>query len=508
MLTKTGAALPKLSTGIPGLDHIADGGLPRGRSTLLIGSAGSGKTVFSLQFLWSGIRDYGEGAVLVTFEERPADLLENVGSFGWALEEQVDRGMFAIVDGSPELGEEVVASGRYDLAALLARIESAVRKVSARRVVLEALASLFSQIPDPELVRRELHKIIGGLRSLGVTTLLTMEGLQEGRELGRWGIEEFVADNVIVLRNRLEQEKRRRTVEILKFRGTTHRKGEYPFTIDSQHGVTVLPMSAIELTQKSSALRLSSGVAALDRMCDGGWYRQSVVLVSGATGTGKTLMSMGFIKAAIAVGERVLLIAAEESRDQLRRNAAAWSIDLDAAEEAQLLRVVCRYPEVMSLEDHLLHIKRDLEGFRPHRVVLDSMSAFERVASTQVFREFVIGLTSTIKALEMTGLITNTTAMLSGGESITETHISSITDTIVLLRYVEMDGEMRRGITVLKMRGTQHDKAIREYSIERDGMHIGAPFRGVHGILSGNPTYGVASEQARLAELFPSDPAA
>ena len=494
--------LPKLATGIIGFDQIANGGSPKGRSTLLSGTAGSGKTVMALQFLLSGVRDFHENGVFVTFEEAPSDLMQNVRSFGWDLEGLLGSKNIAVVDATPEPGEETVMTGPYDLSALLARIENAIRSVGAKRVILDAIGALFPQLTDANIVRRELHRIAAGLRRLGVTTLVTMERTEEEGGVGRWGVEEFVADNVIVLRNRLENEKRRRTVEILKFRGTTHHKGEYPFTIDSEDGVTIIPLSAIELKQRSSEIRVSSGVAELDKMCGGGMYRDSIILVSGATGTGKTLMVAQYVKAAIAAGERALLIGAEESREQLTRNAASWGVDFEKAERDGLLRIVCRYPEVMGLEDHLLQIKRDILDFQPKRVAIDSMSAFERVSTPKSFREFVIALTSTIKHLEITGLFTNTTSMLTGGESITETHISTITDSIILLRYVELHGEMRRGLTVLKMRGTFHDKGIREYNIDNAGLHVLAPFRGVHGILNGAPTYTFDDERYRLGSMF------
>jgi circadian clock protein KaiC len=494
--------LAKLPTGIVGFDQIANGGIPMGRTTLLSGTAGSGKTVMALQFLLAGIRDYDENGVFVTFEEAPADLMQNVRSFGWDLEGLLATKRIAVVDVTPEPGEEVIATGSYDLSALMARIENGIRSVGAKRVILDAIGALFPQLTDANIVRRELHRIASGLRLLGVTTLVTMERTDEEGGIGRWGVEEFVADNVIVLRNRLEQEKRRRTVEILKFRGATHHKGEYPFTIDSEDGVTIIPLSAIELKQRSSQIRVSSGVAELDKMCSGGMYRDSIILVSGATGTGKTLMVSQYVKAAIEAGERALLFGAEESREQLTRNAASWGVDFEKAERDGLLRIICRYPEVMGLEDHLLQMKRDILAFQPQRVAIDSMSAFERVSTPKSFREFVIALTSTIKHLEITGLFTNTTSLLTGGESITETHISTITDTIILLRYVELLGEMRRGLTVLKMRGTFHDKGIREYMIDGTGLHVQAPFRGVHGILSGTPTYTFNDERARLGEMF------
>lgn len=494
--------LEKLATGIVGFDQVANGGLPKGRTTLVSGTAGSGKTVLALQFLLSGVRDYDENGVFVTFEEAPRDLMQNVRSFGWDLEGLVADKRIAVVDATPEPGEDVVHAGAYDLSALLARIENGIRSVGAKRVILDAIGALFPQLTDATTVRREIHRIAAGLRQLGVTTLVTMERTREEGGVGRWGVEEFVADNVILLRNRLENEKRRRTLEILKFRGATHHKGEYPFTIDADDGVTIIPLSAIELKQKSSDVRVSSGVPELDKMCGGGMYRDSIILVSGATGTGKTMLVAQYVQAAIEKGERALLFGAEESREQLTRNAAFSGVDFEKAERDGLLRIVCRYPEVMGLEDHLLQMKRDIHEFKPDRMAIDSLSAFERVSSAKSFREFVIALTSTIKFQEIPGLFTNTTSMLTGGETVTETHISTITDMIILLRYVELHGEMRRGLTVLKMRGTPHDKGIREYRIDSDGIHVLDRFRGVHGILSGAPVYSLEAERSRLNEMF------
>ncbi len=496
--------LQKLETGISGFDQISNGGIPFNRSTLVSGTAGSGKTVFALQFLLSGVRDFNQHGVFVTFEETPADLMQNVRSFGWDLEALVKSKKIAVVDATPDPGEDTIQSGAFDLSALLARIEHAVREVGAKRVILDAIGALFPQFTDSNTVRRELHRIAGGLRKLGVTTIITMERLDEEGGVARFGVEEFVADNVLILRNRLEQEKRRRTIEILKFRGAVHQKDEYPFTVDSGEGVTIIPLSAIELKQRSSEVRVSSGVPELDRMCGGGMYRDSIILVSGATGTGKTLTVTHYVKAAIDAGERALFFAAEESREQLTRNAASWGVDFEGAERRGLLKIVARYPEIMGLEDHLLQMRREIDEFKPSRLAIDSMSAFERGGTRKSFREFVIALTSHIKHLEITGMFTNTTAMLMGGESITETHISTITDTIILLRYVELHGEMRRGLAILKMRGTQHEKDIREYIIDHSGMHIRSPFRGVHGILTGTPTYMFSREREHLEDMFDS----
>jgi circadian clock protein KaiC len=483
------SAVEKLPTGIESFDQIAEGGLPRNRTTLVSGTAGSGKTVFALQFLAAGLRHAGENGVFVTFEESPKDIRNNMLSFGWELDVWEREGRLAMVDASPEPGEEVIESGDYELGALLARVENAVRKVSAKRVAVDSLGAIFSQFSDQSVVRRELFRIASALKKMGVTAVMTAERTDDYGPIARFGVEEFIADNVMVLRNVLDDERRRRTIEILKFRGTDHQKGEFPFTIMPDQGIVVIPLSAMQLRQRSSHVRITSGNEELDRMCGGGFFRDSVILVSGATGTGKTLTVTQFLQGGVANGERCLLLAFEESREQLFRNASGWGFDFEALERDGMLRVVCDYPEVRGLEDWLLAIKAEVAAFRPNRVALDSLSALERGGTTKAFREFVIGMTSFIKHQEIAGLFTSTTSTLMGGTSITEAHISTLTDSIILLRYVEMFGEMKRGITILKMRGSMHDRDIREFTIDRTGMHVGRPFRHVTGVLAGNPVH-------------------
>lgn len=487
-MSLAGNGIRKLSTGIATFDIIAKGGLPENRTTLISGTAGSGKTVFAMQFLAAGIEEEQPG-VFVTFEESAADIRKNMGSFGWDLERWEKEGRLAFVDASPEPDIEVVVSGDYDLGALLTRVQHAVRKTRAKRVSVDSLGAIFSQFSDQTLVRRELFRIASALKAMGVTAVMTAERTEDYGPVARYGVEEFIADNVMILRNVLDDENRRRTIEILKFRGTDHQKGECPFTIVSGRGLVVIPLSAIELRQKSSIVRISSGDLDLDEMCGGGFFRDSVILISGATGTGKTLSVTQFLRGGAAAKERCLLLAFEESRDQLFRNATGWGVDFDKMERDGLLRVVCDYPEVANLEDWLVSIQTMVEEFKPARVAVDSLSALERVGSVKAFREFVIGLTSFIKQQEITGVFTSTTSSLLGGASITETHISTLTDSIILLRYVEMYGEMKRGITVLKMRGSIHEKSIRELTIDASGLHIGRPFRHVTGILAGTPVH-------------------
>ncbi len=491
-------SVPKVRTEIDGFDLIANGGLPRERVTLVSGTSGSAKTVFAAQFLAAGLSRAGENGVFVTFEESPADMRRNMKGFGWDIEAWESESRWAFVDASPQPGEPLYIAGRYDLGALLARIEHAVKRVGAKRISVDSLGGIFAQFSDEVTIRQELFRLTLALKGMGLTAIITAERTEDYGPIARYGVEEFVSDNVIVLRNGLEDEVRRRTVEILKFRGTGHQKGEWPFTIVPDEGIIVIPLSAVELKQKSSAARITSGNSELDQMCGGGFFRDSVILVSGPTGTGKTLITTEYLAAGVRAGNRCLLFAFEESREQLFRNASGWGVDFENMEAEGLLRVICEYPEAAALEDHLIRIKKEIHDFQPHRVAIDSLSALERVASLKSFREFVIGLTSFIKHHEIPGVYTASTSSLLGGTSITETHISTITDSIILLRYVEEVGRMRRGLAVLKMRGSDHDKDIREFTIDRHGLHLGAPFHTVFGILSGNFRHVVPRELAEL----------
>ncbi|MCW2950147.1 MAG: circadian clock protein KaiC, partial [Thermoleophilia bacterium] len=419
---------------------------------------------------------------------RPADIRANMRAFDWDIAAFENADQWAFVDVSPDTEGPNEVIGDFDFDGLFVRLRYAVERTKAERVVVDSIGAVFGQFANAARVRAELQRLFSFLRGLGVTAIVTAERSEEYGAISRMGVEEFVSDNVILLRNVLDDERRRRTLEILKFRGTSHQKGQVPVTI-IESGLHVVPLSAIELKQHSTDTRIPSGVDELDTMCGGGFFRDSVVLASGATGCGKTLLVSHFIAGAAARGEKSLLIAFEESRDQLFRNAAGWGIDFAGFERDGLLEVHCSYPESAGLEDHLLRIQDAIASYDPDRVAVDSLSALERISTERSFREFVLGLTSHVKARDIAGLFTSTTPELFGGTSITEAHISTITDSIILLRYVERLGEVRRAITVLKMRGSAHDKRIREFEIDATGMHVGPPFKTVAGILAGQPIH-------------------
>ncbi|MCG8570791.1 MAG: circadian clock protein KaiC [Spirochaetes bacterium] len=494
--------IEKIKTGIEGFDAISHGGLPQNRSTLMTGTSGSCKTLLAIQYILAGIRNFKETGVFVTFEETPVEIKKNMLSFNWDLDQYEKENKLAFVDLSPDPREtKVTVTGEYDLSALMVRIEHAIKKVKAKRVAVDSIGSIFSQINDHALIRRELLRIFRGIKLMGVTTLVTAERLEEYGPVARYGIEEFVADNVIILRNILSEEKRRRTIEILKYRGAKHQNGEFPFTI-SDEGVEILTLSSMKLTMKSSEIRISSGNKELDKMCSNGFFRDSIILISGATGTGKTLLTTTFINEGCKNKEKCLLFAFEESRAQLLRNAIGWGMDFSKWEQEGMLKIICEYPETKGLSDHLLAMKKEIETFNPHRIAMDSLSALERVSTGKDFREFVVSLSSFIKERETAGLFTAVTPSLMGGVSITEQHISTITDSIILLRYVEMMGKMHRGITVLKMRGSWHDKSIREFEIDEDGITIGNVFENVGGIISGLQIQSLSGDLDKMGKMF------
>ncbi len=497
--------IDKLITGIPGFEWISEGGLPKNRTTLIAGSSGSAKTIFSVQFLVEGILQFDEKAVFVTFEESPEEIKRNMMSFGWNVEKWEKEDKWIFVDASNQPEAEYALNGEYDLGGLITRIEYAINKIKATRISFDSIGAIYTQLTSKNIVRKELFRLVYALRKMQVTSIITMERVEEYGPIARFDVEEFVVDSVIILRNILEEEKRRRTIEILKFRGTTHQKGEYPFTIVHKEGITIIPLSATDLTQSSSNLRITSGSKELDEMCDGGFYRDSIVLISGATGTGKTLLVTQFMAGGVEAGEKCLLFSFEESREQLFRNATGWGFDFYKMEQEGKIKIICVYPETAGLEDHLVKIKHEIDEFEPNRIAVDSFTALEHVSPVKSFRQFVLALTSFIKQKEVAGLFTSTTPTLLGGTSLTEAHISTITDSIILLRYVELYGETRRGITVLKMRGSMHDKHIREFFINSTGIHIKKAFRGVAGILGGNPTQISLNDMDRINQIFQTE---
>jgi circadian clock protein KaiC len=475
-MTETGP-IERHPTGIKGFDQAALGGLPAGRPSLLTGTTGSGKTLFAVEFLARGIQMFGEPGVFVTFEETPGDLRRNFASLDFPIAQWESEAKWAFVDASADIGEAPVV-GSYDFGALVARLVDAARRIGARRMSLDSLDAVFTRFGQTPVVRQELHRIGRALAELGITAVVTGERTLEHGPVSRYGVEEFVLDNVMILRNVLASERRRRTIEIVKFRGAPHRTGEWLFTIDPRDGLVVIPLAFLTSPPApASEIRVSAGNADLDEMCGGGVFKDSVVLLTGPNGAGKTLAGLKFLAAGIAAGERCLAFAFDESREQLRRNAVGWGIDLDAAEDSGLVHVVCDLPEVASLEDHFLRIRRVVAEFAPDRLVIDSVSALERIASPRALLDFLMTLAAVVRQHGITTLLTwapsgRLRPQLAPSIS---SEIASLADVTISISYFESGGEIRRAIAVVQARGTAHDYSVRQLTVDSDGMQIGEP---------------------------------
>ena len=474
-------ALPKAPTGISGLDEITLGGLPRGRPTLVCGSAGCGKTLFALEFLLRGAVEHNEPGVFMAFEETQQDLAQNVRSLGFDLEKMIADNKIT-VDHVHVERSEMEEAGEYDLEGLFLRLGLAIDSVGAKRVVLDTLETLFGGFTNQALLRSELRRLFRWLKEKGVTAVITGER-GEG-ELTRQGLEEYVSDCVILLDSRVRDQVSTRRLRIVKYRGTTHGINEYPFLID-ENGIHVLPLTSLRLNHPASTERVSSGIARLDAMLGGeGYYRGSSVLISGTAGTGKTSLSAHFANATCARGERCLYLAFEESPAQLVRNMKSIGIDLDPGLKKGLLRLEASRPTLHGIEMHLATIHKMVSEFDPQVVIIDAISNFSTGTGAEA-DAMLLRLIDFLKSRQITAMLVN---LISGESSMEKTDIgvSSLVDTWILLRNIELAGERNRGIHVLKSRGMKHSHQIREFLITSEGIRLEDVYVGPEGVLTGS----------------------
>ena len=475
--------LPKAATGIQGLDEITLGGLPRGRPTLISGGAGSGKTLFGLEFLVRGATQYNEPGVFMSFEESIPDLTKNAASLGFDLARlAADKKLF--LDHVLITRSEISESGEYDLDGLFIRIADAVQRVGARRVVLDTIESLFSELPNPGILRAEIRRLFGWLKEKGLTTVITAERDRPDR-LTRHGIEEFVSDCVIVLDHRIREEISTRRLRIVKYRGSTHGTNEYPFLIDEQ-GISVLPISSLGLDHAAPAERISSGIARLDGMLGGkGFYRGSSILISGTSGTGKTSVAAHFVDAACRRGERCLFFAFEESPRQIVRNMRSIGIDLQPWVRKGLLLFQAARPTYGGIEEHLLVTHKRISSFQPSVVVVDPVTNLIMVSTPNEVRSMLTRLVDFLKTQGITSIFTSLTA--GGGPlEASEVDVSSLMDTWLVLVSIEVGGERNRALYVLKSRGMEHSNQIREFLLTDHGLRLLDVYLGPEGVLTGS----------------------
>ncbi|MEZ0539993.1 circadian clock protein KaiC [Fibrella arboris] len=476
------SSLPKSRTGINGLDEITGGGLPKGRPTLICGSAGCGKTLFSMEFLVRGALQFGEPGVFVAFEEKSDELTMNVASLGFDLK-QLQADKLIKLDHVRIERSEIEETGEYDLDGLFIRLGYAIDSIGAKRVVLDTIENLFSGLNNQGILRAELRRLFEWLKEKGVTAIIT--GERGDGTLTRHGLEEYVSDCVILLDHRVDNQISTRLLRIVKYRGSVHGTNEYPFLID-EDGISVLPVTSLTLDHDVSEERISSGILALDKMLDGkGYFRGSSVLVSGTAGTGKTSIAACFVNAACQRDERCLYLAFEESPQQIVRNMRSIGLDLQVHIDDGLLFFHASRPTLNGLEMHLIAIHKLVREFKPHVVVLDPITNLVTVGSMSEVKAMLIRLIDFLQAEQITVLFTALTRNTIVQEQADE-GVASLVDAWLLVRDIESNGERNRGIYIMKSRGMKHSNQVREFVITDEGVDLVDVYLGPEGVLIGS----------------------
>jgi circadian clock protein KaiC len=486
--------LEKVKTGIAGFDDITGGGIPLGRTTLVCGAAGCGKTLLGMQFLVRGAIDAGEPGAFIAFEETEDDLVKNVASLGFDVAE-LERKRLLTIDHVRIERNEIEESGEYDLEGLFIRLGLALDSIGAKRLVIDTLETIFGGLTNYGVLRSELRRLFNWLKERGVTTIVTAE--RGDGTLTRHGLEEYVSDCVILLDHRVKDQVSTRRLRVVKYRGSTHGANEYPFLID-RDGITIVPITTSDLDHAVSEERVSSGVPKLDVMLGGdGYYRGSTVLVSGTAGAGKSSVAAHFAAATCARGERCIYVSYEESARQIARNMGSIGLDLSRHLKSGQLRISSHRPTSLGLEAHLALLHKIVNDFAPASVVIDPIGTMASAGADYDAHLMLVRLIDFFKTCGVTALLTSLTHGGGAFES-TEVAVSSLVDTWLLLGGLERNGERTRGLYVLKSRGMAHSNQVREFLITSQGIDLRAPYIGPEGVLTGTAR---AVQEAREATL-------
>ena len=463
------SALKKLETGVPGLDVLTLGGIPEGRATLIAGKSGTGKTVMGLQIAGNLARQ-GIKTILLAVEESPDDMQDSGDTLGLGISRLVRDGKLHFANIGRPMDGPTIVSGDYDLFGLVHRIEAMVKQTGARAVILDSATALFSPRPSPEAIRSHFFQLVHTFRTQGLTSIILAEAGDDYGPLTTMGVEDYVCDLTLILRNIVDGGRRRRSIEVNKYRRSAHYKGEYPCTVTTR-GLAVFPLDAKENTGSTVVERYSSGVEGLDALTHGGWLRNSIIIVRGPTGSGKTMLSGLYARAGASRNERVVYYGFEETRSILLRNYREIGMSMDPFIESGHLKVICRYPEATSLEDLLVDLRLGLEELKPSLVVLDSISSIEHASSEKGFRQFMIGVASILREHGRSALITQTT--VGDTKDHTAPYLSTIADAILTLDYSLDSYDLDRTMRLIKMRGSQHETHPYRLFIEAGGLRVG-----------------------------------
>jgi len=462
--------LPKCPTGIKGFDQITEGGLPKHRTTLICGSAGSGKTLWGIDFVIKGATNYNEPGVFMSFEETEDELYNDVASLDLDLQGLVSQKKILLVH--VVLQRRDIQESNFNLEGLLIRLEHAIDSIGAKRVVLDSIESIFAGLTDSGILRLEIKRLFRWLKAKQVTAIVTGE---PGQGLyTRHGLEEYISDCIIFLDNRVNEQISIRRIRVIKYRGSNHGTNEYPFVI-AKNGLSVIPITAAGLDQPGTAKRVSTGIPSLDKMFKGGGFTKgSTILISGTAGTGKTSLAAAFALERCRRGERCLFLSYEESSGQLIYNMRSIGLHLEPVVKKGLLQIVATRPSFFGLEQHLLDLYKTLEGFKPQSVIIDPLTSLISEGSQREIQSMVTRMIDLLKSKGVTGFFTSLVPSTAQNFTSGEVGVSSLIDTWIVVREIEEEAGKRRirGLYIVKSRGMGHSSDVRELILSDDGIEL------------------------------------
>lgn len=501
-------ATHKAPTGIAGFDAITGGGLPRGRTTLLVGGPGSGKTLFALQFLAHGARECREPGIFVAFEEASQRIVANAESFGWRLGELRQRKKLFFLDAQP--APDLVQSGTFDLGGMLAGLQAQAAAMGARRIVFDAIDVVLALLPDAEARRREIYRLHDWLQARGLTGIITSKAVgDEARAAAErpFGFMQFMVDCVLILEHAIEHGVSNRSLRVQKYRGSSFDEGASPFLIGSHGFEVVVSRSPLRAQGRAGNERVSSGVARLDTMLAGGYYRGSSVLITGYSGTAKTTLSAAFAEASCRRGERTLFVSFDSDCSEVVRNMASVRIGLDRHVKNKCLRMVSARAIVGSADSYLMRIRTLAKEHGARCVVLDPVSTWNLSGGDATVQKVADHLIDWSKGEGITLVCTSLLDEMSNRTtSDSSLQISTIVDTWIHLSYLVQSGERNRGLSIVKSRGTAHSNQVRELVLSDDGVTLADIYTAGGEVLMGTQRW--EKERAEKAKGVSADAAA
>jgi circadian clock protein KaiC len=501
MEPSSSAKSTKTPTGIAGLDEITGGGLPRGRTTLLLGGSGSGKTILALQILVNGARDEGEPGIFVAFEETPARIIANAKTFGWGLDE-LQKDSLYFMDAQPQ--PDLVQSGAFDLSGMLAALGAKVEEMGAKRIVFDALDIVLSLLSDPAAQRREIYRLHSWLLRRELTGIVTLkaEGDARGSLHHPFSFMQFMVDCAVILNHTVVLGVSQRNLRVQKYRGSSFDENESPFLIGTGGFEVAVSRTLRRGESEVTNERVGSGVDRLDTMLGGGYYRGASVLITGFPGTAKTTLSGAFAEAACARGERTMFVSFDSDANEVIRNLGSVGIELKRFVDNGLLNMVSARTITGSAETYLVRIKKLAREHRARCLVVDPVSTLSKSGNELTAHSVAERLIDWSKAEGITLVCTSLLdEMSSQSEAGSPLQISTLADTWIHLNYLVQAGERNRGMSIIKSRGTAHSNQVRELILSDAGITVTDTYTAGGEVLMGTMRWEKESAERHASEL-------